>query len=163
MERIEIVRAGGERLEEIGPIWRSLSDHHAEITPRELPVRPAEDGWPVRRPRYERSLADGAALFIAEGSEGPLGYAFAISKGAPANLAIERVLEVETLAVLPEARGAGIGGALLDEVRELAAELGIKHIQLPVRTANEGALRFYERQGFAPLFVTLVATRADIS
>ncbi|MFT3862871.1 MAG: GNAT family N-acetyltransferase [Solirubrobacterales bacterium] len=157
MARIEIGRAGTERLEEVGPIWRSLSDHHAEITPPGVPVRPSAEGWPTRRAGYARSLAGGATLLIADRAERPVGYAFAIPRAAPVNLAIERLLEVETVAVLPEARGAGIGGALMDAVRELAAELGIEHIQLSVRTANEGALRFYERQGFEPLYVTLLA------
>ena len=159
MAAIEIVRAGAERLDEVGPIWRSLSDHHAEITPAWLPVRPSAQGWPVRRAGYERSLADGAALLIAQGARGALGYALATPKAAPVNLAIDRLLEVETVAVLPEARGAGIGGALMDAIRVLAADLGIDQIQLAVRTANECALRFYERQGFAPLYVTLLATR----
>lgn len=157
MARIEIERVGAEALEEIGPIWRSLSDHHAEITPAELAVRPSAEGWPVRRAGYERSLADGATLLVARGPDGALGYAFGMPKRAPVNLAIERLLEVETVAVLPEARGAGIGAALMDAVRELATELAIDHLQLSVRTANEGALRFYERQGFAPLYVTLVS------
>jgi ribosomal protein S18 acetylase RimI-like enzyme len=156
----EIVRADPDRLDEIEPIWRSLSDHHAGLTPPELPVRPSAEGWPLRRERYERSLADGAALLIAQGDGGAIGYALAYPTTAPVNLAIDRILEVETVAVLAAARGAGVGGALMDAIRELAAEVGIEHLQLAVRTANEGALRFYERQGFAPLYVTLAATRA---
>jgi GNAT superfamily N-acetyltransferase len=179
MAAVEIVRGGVERLDEVGPIWRSLSDHHAEITPAGLPVRPSAEGWLVRGQGYERALADGAVLLIAQraspngagdaladdaaapGESVAVGYALAAPKAAPVNLAIERILDVETVAVLPEARGEGIGAALMDAVRELAAELGIDHIQLSVRTANEGALRFYARQGFAPLYVTLVATRED--
>lgn len=161
MAGIEIVRAGAERLDEIGPIWRSLSDHHAEITSARLPLRPSAEGWEVRRARYERSLADDAVLLIADGPDGAVGYAAAAPRTAPVNLAIERMLEVETVAVLPEARGEGIGAALMDAVRDLADELGIGHISLSVRTANEGALRFYERQGFEPLYVTLVASRED--
>lgn len=157
---MRIVRAGAERLDEIGPIWGSLSDHHAEITPAGLPVRPSAEGWPMRRAAFERALGDGAALLIAEGEDGPVGFAFAAPKPPPVNFALDRLLVVETVAVLPEARGAGIGAALMDAVRELAAELGIEHIQLSVRTANEGALRFYERQGFAPIYVDLMVTRA---
>lgn len=156
----EIVRGDATRLGEVESIWKSLSDHHAELTPAELPVRPSAEGWPLRRERYERSLADGAALLIALRGGGAIGYALAHPTTAPANLAIDRILEVETVAVLPSVRGAGVGGALMDAVREWAAEIGVEHLQLAVRTANEGALRFYERQGFAPLYVTLAATRA---
>jgi GNAT superfamily N-acetyltransferase len=163
MAEVEIVRGGVERLDEVGPIWRSLSDHHAEITPDGLPVRPSAKGWPVRRQGYERSLADGAVLLVAQRPIGAdaVGYALASPKPAPVNLAIDRILDIETVAVLPDARGKGIGAALMDAIRALAAELAIDHIQLSVRTANEGALRFYERQGFAPLYVTLVASRED--
>jgi ribosomal protein S18 acetylase RimI-like enzyme len=103
-------------------------------------------------------LEDGAVLFLAEGPEGALGYAFARPGSAPEALAIERPLEVETVAVLPAARERGIGTALMDAVDAWARERGIEHLTLAVRTDNEGARRLYERRGFRSLYETMYTT-----
>ena len=76
-----------------------------------------------------------------------------------ATLAIDHLLEIETIAVLPEARGAGIGTALMAAVETWADAHGIEHLQVSVRDANDGAQRLYERHGFKPLYKTMIATR----
>jgi ribosomal protein S18 acetylase RimI-like enzyme len=157
---VDISVAGPERLDEVREPWLSLSAHHGELTPAELPVRRPEDGWPERRERYREALADGAVLFLADGPGGALGYAFARPRSAPESLDIERLLEIETVAVLPEARGAGVGTALMDAVEEWARERGIEHLSVSVRTANEGARRLYERRGFRSLYETMYSTLA---
>jgi ribosomal protein S18 acetylase RimI-like enzyme len=158
VEGVEILMAGAERLDALKPLWESLSAHHGDLTPRELPVRPPEEAWPARRERYREALDDGAVLFVADGAEGALGFALARPRRAPENLAIERLLEVETVAVLPTARGAGIGTALMDAVEGWAHEQGVEHLSVSVRTANEGARRLYERRGFSSLYETMYST-----
>jgi GNAT superfamily N-acetyltransferase len=158
VEGLEIVAAGTERLDALKPLWISLSAHHGELTPDELPVRSPEEAWPARRERYREALEDGAVLFVANGPGGALGYAFAHPRAAPESLAIDRLLEVETVAVLPEARGAGIGTALMDAVEGWARERGIEHLSVSVRTANEGARRLYEQRGFRSLYETMYST-----
>lgn len=150
--------AGPERIDVVRPLWMSLSAHHAELTPDRLPVSSPEEGWPDRRERYRDALDDGAVLFIADGADGALGYAFAHPRAAPESLAIDRLLEVETVAVLPEARGAGIGTALMEAVEGWAYERGIEHLSVSVRTANEDARRLYERRGFRSLYETMYST-----
>jgi ribosomal protein S18 acetylase RimI-like enzyme len=157
---VEIVAAGPERLDEVRALWLSLSEHHGELTPAELPVRSPEAGWPRRRERYRQALEGGGILFVADGPEGPLGYAFAHPRAAPESLDIDRVLEIETVAVLPAARGAGIGTKLMDAVEAWARDHGIEHLSVSVRTANEGARRLYERRGFRSLYETMYSTLA---
>jgi hypothetical protein len=89
---VEIVTAGPERLDEVRGLWLSLSEHHGELTPAELPVRAPEEGWPGRLERYRAALAEGAVLFLADGPEGALGYAFARPRSAPESLDIDRLL-----------------------------------------------------------------------
>ena len=59
----------------------------------------------------------------------------------------DRTAELETLAVLPEQRGAGIGGALMDAVDQELGRLGIDDLWVVVVAGNADALRFYERRG----------------
>jgi GNAT superfamily N-acetyltransferase len=158
MEGVEIVAAGAERLDAVAPLWMSLSAYHAEMTPADLPVRPPAEGWRERRDRYRAALDDGAMLFVADGPGGTLGYAFALPRPAPATLSIDRILEVETIAVVAEARGAGIGTALMDAIESWARGQGIDHLSISVRTANDGARRLYERRGFRSLYETMYST-----
>ena len=81
-----------------------------------------------------------------------VGFALAVPQAPRATLAIKRLLEIETIAVIPEARGAGIGSALMDAVEAWADAQGIEHLQVAVRDANDGARRLYERRGFSPFY-----------
>lgn len=53
--------------------------------------------------------------------------------------------------VAPEARGQGVGGALLDAVEGWAREAGYDRIGLGVTTTNDAAIHLYERAGYEEL------------
>jgi ribosomal protein S18 acetylase RimI-like enzyme len=53
--------------------------------------------------------------------------------------------------VAPEARGRGVGGALVDAVARWAGEVGYELIGLGVTTTNVSAIALYERKGFRDL------------
>ena len=55
---------------------------------------------------------------------------------------------VEVLGVSPEARGTGLGKALLDESIRLLLERGARTVDLGVMANNENALRLYRGTGF---------------
>jgi ribosomal protein S18 acetylase RimI-like enzyme len=57
------------------------------------------------------------------------------------------------LAILPDHRGRGMGGALLEEIRDVARSRGYGALSLSVEHGNP-ALRLYERSGFVKLFET---------
>ena len=56
-------------------------------------------------------------------------------------------LYLEDLFVEPEARGQGIGQALLEHLARLAAARGCGRFEWSVLDWNEGAIRFYRRMG----------------
>jgi len=56
-------------------------------------------------------------------------------------------LYLEDLFVEPEARGQGIGQALLEHLARLAASRGCGRFEWSVLDWNEGAIRFYQRMG----------------
>lgn len=59
--------------------------------------------------------------------------------------------EITNVAVAPTARRKGIARALLIELKERLAALGIGRIVLEVRVSNEAAIRLYEQMGFCTL------------
>jgi ribosomal protein S18 acetylase RimI-like enzyme len=86
----------------------------------------------------------GAAWYRLFGAERP-GYGFVD----------ERTPEL-AIAVVPSARGKGVGSALLDALLARAREAGYPSISLSVDRNNAGAIELYQRRGF-----TQVAEDAD--
>ena len=152
---MEIVRAGESRLDELEPLFVAMHEHHRAGGPRAADVRafrsPAE-AWERRREHYRGLLAAGAAhLLIAQEDGRAIGYAMVAETGSQATLQVgERTAELESLSVLPDSRGAGVGTALMAAVHELVRGLGIEELLLYVMDGNEGAMRFYERYGMRP-------------
>ena len=158
---MQIVRAGAERIPDLEPLWASLSRHHAEVAP-ELSIlgepRSEADSWAVRRALYEEWLAaPDAFVLIAEIDATPVGYAVVHMRGPEETWATgERVAELETLAVLPDHRGVGIGAALVDRFYEELKRAGVEHFVVGVVASNAHAIRFYERLGLTKFLVSYV-------
>ncbi len=88
-----------------------------------------------------------AGVLVAEdGGEGIVG---AVSFWVKPDLAHgDTVAEVPMLAVSEESRRGGVGQALMDGVRERAAEMGASIIELVTSPANVAARDFYRSLGF---------------
>jgi ribosomal protein S18 acetylase RimI-like enzyme len=141
-------------VEALEPLWKALVEHHRDIAAGEVVVRPAEDAWQRRRRQYAAWLEDGTGLLFlarAEGSDEAVGYVMCHLLGSGSTYDLGEVRgDVETLAVAPQARGAGVGTALLGAVREELRRRGCTHWSISVAAANTGAVRLYERLGFRP-------------
>ena len=61
------------------------------------------------------------------------------------------------LVLLPESRGRGIGGALLDACKNWAGQRGISRMKLDSLCKNEVANHLYERERFRPVVQTMWA------
>lgn len=90
-----------------------------------------------------------AAALIAEHGGRPRGFAlyfrsFSTFLGRPG-------IYLEDLFVEPEARGRGIGRALLRALARLAVERGYGRLEWAVLDWNEPAIGFYERIGAEPM------------
>ncbi len=77
---------------------------------------------------------------VAEGDGRVVGYAGVAFAGADA--------DIQTVAVLTEARGLGIGSLLVAELEAVALERSCARMLLEVRSDNVPAQRLYERAGF---------------
>lgn len=63
--------------------------------------------------------------------------------------------------VLPDTRGSGVGGRLIDRAIEHARSLGLESLHLSIENGNEAARRLYESRGFEAWGIEPRAMRAD--
>jgi ribosomal protein S18 acetylase RimI-like enzyme len=148
------------QLDELRPLWLALRDHHGSVTPDWEPLRAADDSWARRRADYEKWLTEPDAFcLVARQGRRAVGYVLVtVNEGSP-TWQRGRFGYVETLSVLPDARGRSIGAALLDAAAQRLAALGVDDMELTVVARNERARRFYAREGFEEAFVTVRRTR----
>jgi len=145
-------------LDQLRPIWVSMKDHHAALAPQFGPPRSDVDSWQRRLAHYAEWIQDPSAfVLIAEMDKMIVGYAMVRIKDMDM---ISWDLEgqyacVETLAVLPDFRGRGIGTTLLEQVEARIRERGITSLSLTVLAANGRGKAFYERHGYETEFVSL--------
>ncbi len=162
---MQIVKAGAERVAELEALWKALQEHHVQVMPQPagLAPRDADESWELRRCEYLSLLADpGAFVMIAEDNGHLLGYAMVrLAEGSVGYTTLATVGDVESLSVLPDARGGGVGTALMDAVYDELAATGIREIHLDVVAGNDDAIRFYERCGMQPFAVTLIGRITD--
>ena len=57
---------------------------------------------------------------------------------------------VDILVVAREAEGRGVGRALMDHIEHWARDKAFREVVLDVFAGNQGAIAFYERQGYRP-------------
>ena len=103
------------------------------------------DAWPLPMFHDELAQTDTRRYLVAEIHGGIVGYA--------GLMCIQPISDVQTIAVVPEQEGKGIGSALLTE---LIAESRRRHAQdvlLEVRADNPRAQQLYRRFGFEQIHV----------
>jgi len=88
-------------------------------------------------------LAHGAGeVFIAYIEERPAGFVCVIAPDETGSVL------VDNLHAMPEAKGTGLGTAMLDTAAKWAADRGAKNMHLYVLEPNVAAIGFYESRGW---------------
>lgn len=97
-----------------------------------------------REARWRQRLADVEFNVLADLGGGPVGMVSATATG-------QGEAELISMWVAPEARGRGVGDALVQAVVGWATEVGARRLVLGVRQANAQAIALYRRHGFDDL------------
>jgi ribosomal protein S18 acetylase RimI-like enzyme len=127
--------------------WRALRLRALATDPRAFGASLAEEETQPEAWWQERA---GANLVIEEG-ELWLGTCAVVGEGNKA--------ELYGMWVAPEARGRGVGRALLEAAIERARKTGASHLDLWVNVEQANAVRLYERAGFAASGAPMRGTR----
>lgn len=75
----------------------------------------------------------------------------------------DKVGTLETLVVAGGARGTGVGRELLNAARQRLAEWGLHVMTISVIVGNEGAMRFYCREGASDYLHKLIMPVSQLS
>ncbi len=143
-------RATIEDAEAVTALHGFLHRMHTEVHPDIFTIFDPE----LTRPRFERMLAaDDALSWVAEIDGEAVGYASAnlVHREASDEVREERALHVHELAVAPQARGTGVGRALMQAAEDYARSLRLASVSLQTWVFNTGAHDFYERLGYERL------------
>jgi ribosomal protein S18 acetylase RimI-like enzyme len=115
-----------------------------------------EEG-PYRADWEETLAAPDTAYFVAEDGSGVLGHATVCPDPVHAD-----ALHLMSTAVVPEARGRGIGAALTTHALAHAAEAGYPQMRTNWRVTNLAASRFWPARGFRLTHLRLVRRLPDL-
>jgi len=125
---------------------------HAALTELEAIAWSAESGFPstMAVDRRNATFFDAGnppeAFLVAQLDGRVVGY---IRLKPPSRLPENaHVIQVQGLAVHPDARRRGVAAGLLDAAEETLRKRGIRKLTLRVLSTNEAAIRLYERHGF---------------
>jgi ribosomal protein S18 acetylase RimI-like enzyme len=155
-DEVTIEDLPAERLDELEPLWHALLDTIV-LEKSVVPIRPAPESWPLRREVY-RTILERPESFCLVARRGgrAIGYAMVKIEDVDAVWYTGKLQsELESLSVLPEERGNGVGGRLMDVANERLEELGVDDMVIGVDSINERALRFYEARGFKVGFLLM--------
>lgn len=149
-------------LDILGPLWLAVHHRHAESMPELRPYVSDAESWRVRRALYADLVTKpDTLLLVADVGERPIGYGLAHvletedTWVADTWVTGKRVGEIESLSVLPEFRGSGLGTQLLTALEEHLRAAGVDDLILGVLSGNQDARRLYERLGYRPTWLYL--------
>lgn len=103
------------------------------------------DAWPLHMFLSELSQPDTRHYLVAEDTAGIVGYA--------GLMCIEPIADVQTIAVVPEQEGRGIGSTLLTLLIDEARARRAADVLLEVRADNPRAQALYVRFGFEQIHI----------
>jgi len=157
------VRTGGAAdLDAVGPLWVAVHHQHAQTMPQLAPYVSDDETWRVRRKLYEELLTKpDTLLLLAFVGEAAVGYGLAHVMAVDDSwipdtwVTGERIGEIESLSVLPEYRGSGLGSVFLDRLEQHLRDVGCKDLILGALPGNTDAIRLYERRGYQPTWLYL--------
>ncbi|MGJ3239945.1 MAG: N-acetyltransferase family protein [Anaerolineae bacterium] len=151
-----------EEVDAVGQLWFELVIYHREIS--DLMPIPAEDGASRYAARIRWSVDDDRTqTFVAVEDGRLIGYVYGtVVDLMPEMFKDEQAGIVGDIFVTQGKRGAGIGSALMDAMKDWFRLRGVAHYEWYVAAMNTDGLRFWEHtMGGQAVMVRMRATLDD--
>jgi GNAT superfamily N-acetyltransferase len=153
VDGVTVAPASVDRIDELADFWRQLHRYQGALSAPipGVPLRNDEDTARLVRALYEEWITQPDSFaFVAELDGRPVGYVIGFIQEPSEIWDTGRIGHIDSFLVTPEARGKGVGRILLGKVYDHLSRVGVRTLGLDVVSTNEGARRFYEREGFVP-------------
>jgi ribosomal protein S18 acetylase RimI-like enzyme len=153
-----IRRAVGDDLEAVARLAGALVRmHHATDPARFLLVDKVEEGYAGW---FSRELKRGKAVILVA-CVGPeiVGYGYGTIEERDWNLLLDAHGALHDVFVAEEARRAGVGKALIEELVRALEALGAPRVVLSTMVGNETAQRLFQDCGFRPTMLEMTRNR----
>jgi len=151
---MRITKATADNLDDLVGLNRTVQELHVAHEPGIFRPFDATDV----RDTLQKLLDDPAATILLASAEGKaLGFAqFRVTeRKANAYVLPRTFIDVDQLAVAPDARRQGIGSALIDEIFAIAKSLGVASVELSTWSFNESAQRLFRKKGFEAIWLRM--------
>lgn len=146
-------RAGARDVDRVAALWTALAEHHGRLDPRHALRSGA--AHEIRRLAASELADPDAVALLYERDGQALGLCMArIDHAPPIQREIVRA-EIGELFVREEARGAGVGRALVDAAFAWARARGIERVVVRVFERNRDGRAFWRALGFGALMDVL--------
>ena len=149
MDAIRIRKASLEDLDELLEMEQGVIEAERPMDPT---IRPS----PVVYYDLKKMVLDEAYyVLVATVNDRIVSSGYATTKPARPYLDHTHYAYLGFMYTLPEFRGRGINGRIIDELRRWAEAKGLKEIRLTVYPENIPAIRAYEKMGFVPHLIEM--------
>ncbi|MDP4088643.1 MAG: GNAT family N-acetyltransferase [Bacillota bacterium] len=145
MKELKYQSVGPDEISKIKGLWEGLREHHMEKT-KYFRDNFASISFEKRAGDILKKGKDGSVnidLVMEKDSDSIIGY-------CASSISSDREGEVESLFLLSEYRGMGIGDALMERALKWLEDNGAVKMKIGVAYGNDEVLTFYQRHGFYP-------------
>jgi ribosomal protein S18 acetylase RimI-like enzyme len=148
--RIHYIKTDQQGLEIVKPLWERLRNHHASVS-RYFSEQIMKNTFEERSSNILKKAEQGIInIIVAKDEETDEFIGYCIGTISKANQG-----EVDSIYLLDQYRGNGIGDVLMTRTLEWFREQGVEDIGISVLYGNESVLQFYEKYGFYPRLYVL--------
>jgi ribosomal protein S18 acetylase RimI-like enzyme len=156
---LEVRAAKPDELGEVAKLAAVMVRMHHAWDPRRFAIfrEPIEEGyanWLAHELQNRKALVMVAAR-TTRGKTKILGYAYARLEGRDYNRLLDACGFLHDIVVSADARGEGVGDALLEGVAAWMTQRGAPRLILETAAANETAQRFFQKRGFRPTMIEM--------
>jgi ribosomal protein S18 acetylase RimI-like enzyme len=157
-----VEHGGAADLDLLEPLWLAVHRQHQRVMPELRPYVTDVTTWRERRSLYQQLFAEHEAiLLLARDGDRLVGYGLGYTMPVAGTwladtwVTGDRVAEIESLSVLPEYRGQGLGSMLLEQLQAALRGQGAQDFIVGALSGNADAIRLYRRHGFRPTWLYL--------